>query len=608
MMQVPEMTLERIGNSREENKLEPVKEANLAARARSQQDMRKPRVIGQNPQLLQNSATVTAIAVSFVPTMIAIGILGLLVIIWMVHTCIQAMFKSIPFLSSLLMFALLAVFCNTMLPLISAALYVLNACGTLVLVSAAMAILVLMFTPVILMMPGRALHSEVGEYVFGPGEEKLQRKVESNKQKLSLLYLLIFVFQVASGVSIFLVAETAEGYAKIVERKELTPLEKLARQIVSTLGFTTAHEAPVPIEQQYFAGSIEITFLYAILAWASLSMIYERMFPYRSFAADFPSAVFNQAFMGGSRRFDRGNLLQNRLSGMKAAIDAMSGEARPSEQEVKDFFGYVSSALKDVKSDVLEQNVGITDQVTEVTAAIDSQSFGKLLHYFLWLVYAVGMVIYSIDLGVKLGNALFEYHDHLLAWLWVFIGFSALFFLFVILVEIVVHDAEFGGFSSGGKPSTFEDGAIFIKRALPVAAAGQTNPPAAGAGYLKGLLDLQAEMEARIGNNIGQSTSDIVTSKSDLASVLFKRGDFGAAEKLYREVWEARERTLGPDHSDTLLSKENVANAVLWLGDRASAEQLYREVWETRKSLFGPQHPDTLSTQFRLERCTEKIV
>jgi Flp pilus assembly protein TadD len=85
-----------------------------------------------------------------------------------------------------------------------------------------------------------------------------------------------------------------------------------------------------------------------------------------------------------------------------------------------------------------------------------------------------------------------------------------------------------------------------------------------------------------------------LTSVNNLAALLQSKGDYAAAEPLYRRALESRERVLGPGHPDTLTSINNLA-ALLWSkGDYAAAEPLNRRALEAQERVLGPEHPDTL--------------
>ena len=72
------------------------------------------------------------------------------------------------------------------------------------------------------------------------------------------------------------------------------------------------------------------------------------------------------------------------------------------------------------------------------------------------------------------------------------------------------------------------------------------------------------------------------------------KGDYAAAEPLYRRALAGREKALGPDHPDTLTSVNNLAVLLQAKGDYAAAEPLYRRALAGREKALGPDHPDTL--------------
>ena len=58
---------------------------------------------------------------------------------------------------------------------------------------------------------------------------------------------------------------------------------------------------------------------------------------------------------------------------------------------------------------------------------------------------------------------------------------------------------------------------------------------------------------------------------------------------------EAQERLLGLEHPDTLVSVNNLAKLLHAKGDYAAAEPLYRRALEAQERILGPEHPKTLS-------------
>ena len=94
----------------------------------------------------------------------------------------------------------------------------------------------------------------------------------------------------------------------------------------------------------------------------------------------------------------------------------------------------------------------------------------------------------------------------------------------------------------------------------------------------------------------GRSMPDTLTSVNNLASLLWSKGDYAAAEPLFRRALEACERVLGSEHPDTLTSVNNLASLLWKKGDYAAAEPLFRRALEAFERVLGPEHPDTLTS------------
>ena len=99
---------------------------------------------------------------------------------------------------------------------------------------------------------------------------------------------------------------------------------------------------------------------------------------------------------------------------------------------------------------------------------------------------------------------------------------------------------------------------------------------------------------------LGPEHPDTLSSVGNLAILLSDKGDYAAAEALYRRALEARERILGPEHPHTLSSLNNLAILLGTKGDSAAVEALYRRLLEGQERVFGPVDRHTLSTLIRL--------
>ena len=85
-------------------------------------------------------------------------------------------------------------------------------------------------------------------------------------------------------------------------------------------------------------------------------------------------------------------------------------------------------------------------------------------------------------------------------------------------------------------------------------------------------------------NSPGTKASRHFGGVNDLALSLFDRGDYPAAEGLFRRAFEGRAGVLGADHADTLTSMNDLATLLGRKGDFVTAEPLCRRTLETRAS------------------------
>jgi tetratricopeptide (TPR) repeat protein len=83
---------------------------------------------------------------------------------------------------------------------------------------------------------------------------------------------------------------------------------------------------------------------------------------------------------------------------------------------------------------------------------------------------------------------------------------------------------------------------------------------------------------------------------NNLALLLDSKGDYGAAEPLFRRALESSERVLGPDHPNTVGSVNNLAALLHSKGAYGEAEPLHRKALESSERVLGPDHPYTLTS------------
>ncbi|KAG1680423.1 hypothetical protein FOA52_015514 [Chlamydomonas sp. UWO 241] len=90
-----------------------------------------------------------------------------------------------------------------------------------------------------------------------------------------------------------------------------------------------------------------------------------------------------------------------------------------------------------------------------------------------------------------------------------------------------------------------------------------------------------------------------LSSRFNLACVLFDRGRLGAATHLHRDVLRVRLEELGKEHLDSLQSLHSLDALARWQGGKPQldeSEQLYRRALEGRQKVLGDEHPDTLTS------------
>ncbi|MGW3286000.1 tetratricopeptide repeat protein, partial [Streptomyces sp. NPDC001002] len=99
---------------------------------------------------------------------------------------------------------------------------------------------------------------------------------------------------------------------------------------------------------------------------------------------------------------------------------------------------------------------------------------------------------------------------------------------------------------------------------------------------------------------LGDTHSDTLTSRNNLASAYQAAGDLGRAIPLYEATLTQREHVLGNTHPDTLTSRNNLAYAYQAAGDLGRAIPLYEATLAQCEHVLGATHPDTLQSRNNL--------
>jgi tetratricopeptide (TPR) repeat protein len=96
---------------------------------------------------------------------------------------------------------------------------------------------------------------------------------------------------------------------------------------------------------------------------------------------------------------------------------------------------------------------------------------------------------------------------------------------------------------------------------------------------------------------LGPDDPETLSTRHEIAFMLFERSQLAEAETRYRQVLDARLRVLGPDHPDTLSTRHEIAITLAEQGELAEAEDEFRQVLDARLRVLGSDEPDTLLTR-----------
>ncbi len=96
--------------------------------------------------------------------------------------------------------------------------------------------------------------------------------------------------------------------------------------------------------------------------------------------------------------------------------------------------------------------------------------------------------------------------------------------------------------------------------------------------------------------SFGPNHPETLRTLSSLGSLLHIQGSLTEAEHMLREVEAAYCDMLGERHPRTLTARNNLANALFDSRSSVDAEEIYRTVLATQLEALGPSHPETLTT------------
>jgi nephrocystin-3 len=112
--------------------------------------------------------------------------------------------------------------------------------------------------------------------------------------------------------------------------------------------------------------------------------------------------------------------------------------------------------------------------------------------------------------------------------------------------------------------------------------------------YLSPFAYELARLSLRIETTVyGPDSPQVSGRLGGLAKILQDKGDYGAAEPLYRRALAIAEKALGAEHPETGTCMNNLARLLHDKGDYESAEPLYRRALASAEKTIGEEHFDT---------------
>jgi tetratricopeptide (TPR) repeat protein len=115
-------------------------------------------------------------------------------------------------------------------------------------------------------------------------------------------------------------------------------------------------------------------------------------------------------------------------------------------------------------------------------------------------------------------------------------------------------------------------------------------------GIVFGVLIFIVGLEMRLHALPPTAVPQSAESMEQEALALQDKGEYKAAEGLFRKCLAERQRALGADNIDTLAAMNNLANLLHGRGENSEAETLHLQVLEARERILGPDHPHTLAS------------
>lgn len=99
----------------------------------------------------------------------------------------------------------------------------------------------------------------------------------------------------------------------------------------------------------------------------------------------------------------------------------------------------------------------------------------------------------------------------------------------------------------------------------------------------------------RIAETYSELDTRLATTLNNIAAVHYVKGEYAAAEPLFRRALSIRERSLGRNHAEVATSLNNLAAVNRKQGDLRAAAPALQRALGIREEALGPTHPSTLA-------------
>ena len=122
-------------------------------------------------------------------------------------------------------------------------------------------------------------------------------------------------------------------------------------------------------------------------------------------------------------------------------------------------------------------------------------------------------------------------------------------------------------------------------------------------GVLKALENIFEHLKTTDMEHLTRDLAIYLTTRSNIASCYYTKGEYDAALVIYNEVHKAKLGILGPNHPNHLTTRNNIASCYYNKGEYDAALVVYNEVQKALLESLGPKHPFYLTTRNNIASC-----